>query len=56
MKRSEQEYDWMEGAKYKDKRPGQELKADFLRRPYSGTKAETKDRSQEKRHEKDYLL
>ena len=48
MKRTEQEYDFMENQKYKDKRPENNLKPGFLRRPYSGTKAETKDRTQER--------
>ena len=50
MKRTEQEYDFMENQKYKDKRPENNLKPGFLRRPYSGTKAETKDRTQERLH------
>jgi len=32
-----------------------ELSPFFLRRPYSGTAAETKDATQEKLHEYDYL-
>ena len=42
MKRTEQEYDWMEGSKncYKSKRPA--LSPFFLRKPYAGTSAEPK--------------
>ena len=42
MKRSDAEYDWMEGSKsqYKYKRP--KLSPFFLRRPYEGTSADVK--------------
>jgi len=55
MRRTEQEYDWMEGSKnqYKHKRP--QLSSFFLRKPYEGTSAETKDNTQEELHEYDYL-
>lgn len=49
MKRSSQEYDWMEGGKnsYNHKKPA--LSPFFVRRPYMGTSAAIKgDSSQEK--------
>lgn len=56
MKRTEQEYDWMEGCKnsYNRKKPA--LSPFFTRKPYTGTSAETKDNQQEKMHDKDWLL
>lgn len=56
MKRTEQEYDFMEGGKHRNKREVHSLKAAFLRKPYQYTSAETKDDTQEKLHEYDYLL
>ena len=56
MKRTEQEYDWMEGSKHRNKRQVWSLTRDFLRKPYQYTSAETKDDTQEKLHDKDYLL
>ena len=54
MNRFEQKYDMMEGRKYGSKRPAVQLSPFFLRKPYSGTTAETKDNTQEKMHEYDY--
>ncbi len=57
MKRTtNQEYDWMEGCKHRNKRRVSALKPDFLRKPYQGTKAEPKDNTQEQMHDKDWLL
>jgi hypothetical protein len=41
MKRTEQEYDWMEGSKNSTNKKSQSLSPFFLRKPYSGTSAET---------------
>jgi hypothetical protein len=51
MKRTEQEYDWMEGCKnsYNHKKPA--LSPFFLRKPYTGTSAEPKDDKQQELHE-----
>lgn len=46
--RSNQEYDWMEGSR---KRTRPTLSPSFLRKPYAGTSAETKDNTQTKLHE-----
>ena len=54
MNRFEQKYDMMEGRKYGSKRPAVQLSPFFLRKPYSGTSAETKDNTQERLHEYDY--
>ena len=51
MRRTNQEYDWMEGKKYQTNRPGSKLSPAFLRKPYAGTSAETKDNTQTKLHE-----
>lgn len=56
MKRTEQEYDYMENNKYRNKRMVTSLTPDFLRKPYQYTSAETKDDQQEKMHDKDWLL
>ena len=48
------EYACMEMRSYQTKRPRQ-LPEAFLRRPYQYTIAETKDDTQEKLHEFDYL-
>ena len=42
MRRSEGEYDYLEGNKYRSKRPGRHLKPGFTRKPYQYTKAESK--------------
>lgn len=55
MRRSEAEYDWMEGKKHQSRRRALELKPAFLRKPYAGTSAETKDNTQQELHEYDYL-
>ena len=55
-KRTEQEYDFMEGGKHRNKREVHSLKTAFLRKPYQYTSAETKDDTQEKLHEYDFLL
>lgn len=52
--RSDLEYACLEMKGYKTKR-SKLLPEAFLRRPYQYTKAETKDATQEKLHEKDYL-
>lgn len=44
---TEQEYDWMEGKKYQTNRPGQKLSPAFLRKPYAGTSAEPKGKTQQ---------
>ena len=44
MKRTEQEYDWMEGCKYRQKSEENKLSRDFVRKPYAGTKAEPKNK------------
>ena len=54
MKRTEQEYDWMAGV-FKPKHVKSGLSPFFLRKPYAGTSAETKDNAQEELHEYDYL-
>ena len=54
MNRNEQRYDMMEGRKYGAKRTNTQLSPFFLRKPYSGTVAETKDNTQERLHEYDY--
>ena len=54
MNRNEQRYDMMEGRKYGAKRTNTQLSPFFLRKPYSGTVAETKDSTQEKMYEYDY--
>ena len=54
MNRNEQRYDMMEGRKYGAKRTNTQLSPFFLRKPYSGTVAETKDSTQEKIHEYNY--
>ena len=54
MNRNEQKYDMMEGRKYGAKNQPPQLSPFFLRKPYSGTIAETKDSAQEKLHEYDY--
>lgn len=56
MKRTtNQEYDWMEGCKHSSKRKRPMLSPFFLRKPYAGTTAESKDDTQDKLHEFDYL-
>ena len=52
--RTKLEYACLEMGKFKQKRSKLYPEA-FLRRPYQYTKAETKDRTQELMHEKDYL-
>lgn len=55
MRRTDQEYDWMEGHKNSTNRKKQNLSPFFLRKPYEGTTAEPKDNTQERLHEFDYL-
>ena len=52
--RSSLEYTCMEMSSYRCRR-AKELPEAFLRRPYKYTIAETKDETQEKLHEFDYL-
>lgn len=51
MKRTSQEYDWMEGSKNSTNKKPQNLSPFFLRKPYSGTSAEPKDDKQQELHE-----
>ncbi len=55
MRRTNQEYDWMEGSKNQSKYKKPKLSPFFLRKPYEGTTAEPKDDTQERLHEFDYL-
>lgn len=53
-KRSELEWACLEMQSLTNRRKPR-LSPDFLRRPYAGTSAETKDDTQEKLHEYDWL-
>lgn len=55
MKRTNQEYDWMEGSKNSTNKKPQSLSPFFLRKPYTGTSAEPKYDTQEKLHEYDWM-
>lgn len=57
MRRTSQEYDWMEGKKHQaqSRKRALALSPAFLRKPYAGTSAEPKDDTQEKLHEFDYV-
>lgn len=55
MKRSEQEYDWMEGGKHKSGGESEPLSPFFLRRPYAGTPIEIKGDFRKKKPVNDSL-
>lgn len=54
MNKSDLELDCMELQKHRTQKD-RFLKEAFLRKPYAGTKAETKDDTQQKLHKYDYL-
>lgn len=57
MRRTDQELEWMAGKPSSKSKNVKRvwLSPFFLRKPYSGTSAETKDDTQERLHEFDYL-